>query len=161
MTTKELQCELETKACRSSQSSSVFEKDIQRERSICDHCFRKVYNKDTDWVPDHVRQGVKDMVTNPRYDGMKENTDMVPNLNKYEYGETRSCKCGSVDFKPYNRPLKKGVFMEYAENLVERLQEQDKRFDEAEFLHLCEDLKSEGNLKDDLIYCEVTQELTG
>lgn len=100
------------------------------------------------------------MIQTPRYDGRKDNTEMISDLQPYGGGETRSCSCGSADFVSYNRPLKKAVFMEYAENLSEQLDEKGLSHDEDEFMALCHDLKVEGTLKDDVIYCEVTEDLT-
>lgn len=160
MTEEMLSENFETKACRSARCSSTFGEAIQRDRTVCDHCFSKVYEEQEDWIPDSTRESLKDVLVDPRYDGRKEQTEMVPDLRPYGGGETRSCDCGSVDFAPYNRPLKKAVFMEYAENLSQRLDENGYSHDEDRFLELCHDLKAEDEMKDDEIYCEVTEELT-
>lgn len=158
----ESECDFETGACRSAQKASTFEKVIQRDRSVCEHCFRQIYEVDENWLPERARKSVKRMTKNVRYEGRKDNTEMVPDLKPYNTtrGETRSCNCGAVDFQPYNRPLKKAVFMEFAENLSQRLDERGEKHDEADFLHYCRELKDEGEMKDDMIFCEVTEELT-
>ena len=160
MTTETLSCELESEACRNDKSSSTFEEVILDDRSVCDHCFKEVYEVTEEWYPNSLRNSAKDMLQNPRYDGREDNTEVVEDLHPYRSGETRSCNCGSVDFVSYNRPLKKGVFMEYAENLSQRLYERGEKHDEDRFLNLCRDLKGADELKDDMIYCEVTEEVT-
>lgn len=130
-------------------NDSWFETVVLYNEEVCDNCFHQVYNIEEEWWPRSVRLSLEKHLENPRYDPIEKNTgrDYISSRMAASSQGTRVCKCGSVDFVSYNRPLSTKPYMELAMQLSDLLADYNIPHSEEVLLDKARALKEDEEVK--------------
>jgi len=134
---------------------SLFDDIVLDDPGVCNNCYRRTHDVIDHWYPDrYVDTAREDMFINPRRYRRYESTDVVYLDGDSDDGPKTACKCGVLDGQSFERPLSMSKLIDYAHNIVDRLDDADLEFDRDRFYDEIRAQKSDPtvNRRDETIF---------